>query len=114
MNDPKANPSNAGVSETARVKLKIASHIPPEQFLRYLLLSGWNTRFGYVCFFLMNRWLSGFVKWYPYIVAGLCSSLISISVAFLGYKWFVFRTKGNYLREWLRTLTVYSGSALIS
>ena len=33
----------------------------------------------------------------------------------LRYKWwFVFRTKGNYLREWLRTLIVYSGTILNS
>ena len=92
----------------------IANHIPPGQFLRYLAIGGWNTVFGYSCFFLMNRWLSTLIHAYPYIVAGLASSLINISVAFLGYKWFVFRTRGNYLREWLRTLTIYSGSILFS
>jgi len=92
----------------------IVSHIPPGQFLRYLLVGGWNTVFGYACFFLINRWLSTVITVYPYIVAGLASSLINITVAFLGYKWFVFRTKGNYLREWLRTLTIYGGSILIS
>ena len=51
---------------------------------------------------------------YSYIVANIAANLIAISVAFLGYKWFVFRTKGNYLREWLRTLMVYSGSLLFS
>jgi putative flippase GtrA len=96
------------------MKRAISGHIPPGQLLRYLLVGGWNTVFGYVCFFLMNSWLSRFVTWYPYIVASLSASLISISVAFLGYKWFVFRTRGNYLREWLRTLTVYSGSVLIA
>ena len=29
------------------------------------------------------------------------STVINITVAFLGYKWFVFKTKGNYLREWM-------------
>jgi putative flippase GtrA len=51
---------------------------------------------------------------YSYIAANIGANLIAISVAFLGYKWFVFRTRGNYLREWLRTLMVYSGSLLIS
>jgi putative flippase GtrA len=92
----------------------INSHFPPGQFLRYLLIGGWNTVFAYTCFFLMNRWLSTVIKAYPYIVASLASSLINITVAFLGYKWYVFRTRGNYFREWIRTLTVYSGSILIS
>ena len=35
---------------------------------------------------------------------------LGITVAFLGYKWFVFRTKGNYLKEWLRCFAVYSVS----
>jgi putative flippase GtrA len=51
---------------------------------------------------------------YSYIAASLASNLISITVAFLGYKWFVFQTKGNYLREWLRSLIVYSGTILFS
>ncbi len=97
-------------SAASNAALRIASHIPPGQFLRYLLIGGWNTLFGYTCFFLMNLWLSSFVKAYAYIVASVLSSLINITVSFLGYKWFVFRTRGNYLREWLRALTVYSGS----
>jgi putative flippase GtrA len=101
-------------SGTGKVRGGIASHIPPGQFLRYLVIGGWNTVFGYSCFFLMNRWLSTFIHAYPYIVAALASSLINITVAFLGYKWFVFRTRGNYLREWLRTLTIYSGSIIFS
>jgi putative flippase GtrA len=40
------------------------------------------------------------------------SSLLNISVSFFGYKWFVFKTKGNYLREWSRCVAVYSGGIL--
>jgi putative flippase GtrA len=36
--------------------------------------------------------------------------VLNITVSFLGYKWFVFRTRGNYLKEWARCLIVYSGS----
>jgi putative flippase GtrA len=92
----------------------VTAHIPPGQFLRYLLVGGWNTVFGYGCFFLMNHWLAKVFPTYSYIAASLLSSLIAITVAFLGYKWFVFRTRGNYLREWLRTLMVYSGGVAIA
>ncbi|WP_263381297.1 GtrA family protein [Granulicella arctica] len=92
----------------------LAKHIPPAQLLRYLIVGGWNTLFGYTCFFLMNRWLSHVMHAYSYIVASVASNLISITVAFLGYKWFVFQTKGNYVKEWLRSLIVYSGTILFS
>ena len=39
--------------------------------------------------------------------------MVSITVAFLGYKFFVFKTKGNYLAEWLRCVAVYGSSILI-
>ena len=43
-------------------------------------------------------------------IAFAISTPISITVAFLCYKHFVFRTKGNYLREWVRCFAVYSVS----
>ena len=97
-----------------RLTSNFRRHLPSAQFLRYVLVGGWNTAFGYSCFFLFNRWLSTVMPAYSYIAANIAANLIAISVAFLGYKWFVFRTKGQYLREWLRTLMVYSGSLLFS
>jgi putative flippase GtrA len=84
------------------------------RFIRYLLVGGWNTAFGFACFAVMNRWVSTFITAYSYLVAYLLASLINITIGFLAYKWFVFRTKGDYFNEWLRTLTVYSGSIAIS
>jgi putative flippase GtrA len=45
--------------------------------------------------------------------AAVLANFIAITTAFLGYKWFVFRTRGNYLLEWIRCVGVYSTSALI-
>lgn len=81
------------------------------QFGRYLLVGGFNTVFGYGLFALLN-WLLTRVP-YGYLWAMFFANLIAITVAFLAYKWFVFKTKGHYLREWLRCLGVYgSGVAL--
>ena len=91
-----------------------AKHIPRAQLFRYLMVGGWNTIFGYTCFFLLTRSLSRVMPVYSYLAANLASNLICITVAFLGYKWFVFRTKGNYLREWMRSLIVYSTAVLLS
>ena len=92
---------------------RLAGHIPPGQLGRYLLVGIWNTAFGYGTFAAFTALLYRYGK-NSYLAAMVLSSLINITVAFLGYKWFVFKTKGNYLREWLRCLSVYSGSILIS
>lgn len=83
------------------------------QFVRYVAVGGFNTVFGYGLFALLN-WSLSRVMPYGYLAATLLSSLIAITVAFLGYKWIVFRTRGNYLREWLRCLGVYGTSMAIS
>lgn len=78
------------------------------QFGRYILVGGFNTAFGYGLFALLN-WLLTRVA-YGYLWATLLANLIAITVAFLGYKWFVFKTKGHYLREWVRCVGVYGST----
>src|SRR5690348_14048096 len=77
--------------------------VPIRQFVRYLLVGGWNTLFGFGSYAVLTAVLQPRFR-YGYVAASLVSSLVSITLAFLGYKWFVFKTKGNYLREWLRSL----------
>lgn len=91
----------------------LTAHIPPGQFLRYIVVGGWNTLFGYGCFALFTALLDPLIP-HGYIVAIVLANLVAISVSFLGYKWFVFKTKGNYLREWLRCIAVYSGGMLLT
>ncbi|MGD0824452.1 MAG: GtrA family protein [Terriglobales bacterium] len=90
---------------------KLTQHIPPGQFGRYLLVGAWNTLFGYGSFAFFTAILSSTIP-HSYIAASVISSLLNISVSYLGYKWFVFKTKGNYLREWIRCVGVYSGGIL--
>jgi len=92
---------------------RLTQHIPPGQFGRYLLVGLWNTLFGYGTFALLTALLTPIVP-YSYIWASLLSSLLNITVAYLGYKWFVFKTKGNYLREWLRCVAVYGSGILLT
>jgi putative flippase GtrA len=87
---------------------ELTRHIPPDQLGRYLLVGAWNTLFAYGSYALFTAVLAPIIP-HSYIWASLLSSLLNVTVAFLGYKWFVFRTKGNYLREWMRCVTVYSG-----
>jgi putative flippase GtrA len=90
---------------------RIASHIPPAQFGSYLLVGSFNTLFGYGSFAVLTALLSPLVP-ASYLPAILIASPINITVAFLGYKWFVFRTKGNYFKEWTRCIAVYLSSTL--
>src|SRR5208282_4881184 len=94
-------------------RTEITGHIPPGQFGRYLLVGMWNTLFGYGTFALFTAVLNPIVP-YSYIWASLLSGLLNITVAYFGYKWFVFKTKGNYLREWMRCVAVYSGAIVFS
>ena len=90
---------------------KLTQHIPPGQFGRYLLVGAWNTLFGYGSYALFTAILSPLIP-HSYIAACVISSVLNISVAYFGYKVFVFKTKGNYLREWIRCVGVYSGGIL--
>ena len=90
---------------------KLTSHIPPGQFFRYLLVGTWNTFFGYSLYALFTALLMPRVR-YGYIYAAVFSNFLSITVAYFGYKFFVFHTKGNYLVEWLRCLLVYGSGML--
>jgi putative flippase GtrA len=92
---------------------KMIAHIPPGQFLRYLIVGGWNTLFSYASFAVLTALLTPLIP-KAYIVASALASLINITVSYLGYKWFVFKTRGNYVREWLRAVAVYSTAILIS
>jgi putative flippase GtrA len=82
------------------------------EFVRYLLVGGFNTVFGYGLFALLNWALTGLGS-YGYLYAAMIANPISITVAFLGYKWFVFRTRGNYLAEWIRCVSVYGTTMLV-
>ena len=85
---------------------------PLPQFLRYILVGGFNTLFGYLLFALLN-WLFSDLSHYGYLYAAVVGNVIAITVAFLGYKWLVFRTRGNYLIEWIRCVGVYGSTMLI-
>jgi len=88
--------------------------VPTGEVIRFLLVGASNTVFSYAlyagCVIAYSHLLPNLGK--PIIVdlASLTSKPVGITVAFLGYKHLVFRTKGNYLKEWLRCFAVYGVS----
>ena len=95
-----------------RLVASVTAYFPPGQFLRYILVGCFNTVFGY-CDFAALNWLL-FRHHVPasYMFAAVLATLINIPVAFLGYKWFVFKTKGRYLAEGLKAAAVYTSGML--
>jgi putative flippase GtrA len=91
----------------------VLSKLRDPQLARYLAVGACNTLFGYGCFALLTMLLTPLMA-YGYVLASLLSNLVSITFAFLGYKWFVFKTEGNYFAEWLRCLGVYTTSMVLS
>jgi putative flippase GtrA len=88
------------------------SHKSIGQLARYLAVGVFNTAFGYGVFALSIWAFRGFGP-YGYMYATVAANLITITAAFLGYKRFVFRTRGNYLIEWIRCIGVYGTTMLI-
>jgi putative flippase GtrA len=106
-----AEPKQRGLLFKIPWVARLTSHIPPGQFLRYLMVGAWNTLFGYSTYALFTALLMPKVR-FGYILASVFSSLINISVAYFGYKFFVFKTKGNYLVEWFRCILIYGSGML--
>ena len=73
----------------------------------YLLVGGFNTVFGYTTFAILNFFFRRWGLPVSYIFAFAVSNMINITVAWANYKFFVFKTRGNYLREWLKAMAVY-------
>ena len=88
--------------------------LPTGEVIRFLLVGGFNTLFSLGLYSACVHGFSLLLPTHgkPLIAdfASITSKPISISVAFLGYKFFVFRTKGNFLKEWLRCFAVYGVS----
>ncbi len=93
-----------------RLARTIAFNLPRRQLLRYLVVGGMNTLLGYAVYAALNYTFSQIWPDIGYLLAVPVSSVINITFAFLTYKFFIFKTRGNYLREWLRCVAVYASS----
>lgn len=84
-----------------QVKLLYYKH---KQKMDYLIAGGWNTLFGYLNFVILYYFFEQYVH---YTILVVISYILSITNAYICYKLFVFRTKGNWLKEYLRFYMVY-------
>ena len=80
------------------------------QEVRYLIAGGWNTVFGYGVYVGLLYLSQPHVH---YMVVAVVANVFSITMAYATHKLFVFRTKGNVLREYLRFYAVYGVTAVL-
>lgn len=85
------------------------------QFIKYVIVGGWNTLFGYAVYALFT-WLldTRYNLRYSYMYSFVASNFISISQAFIAHKFFVFKTKGNFWKEYKKGWLVYGSTAFMS
>jgi putative flippase GtrA len=76
---------------------------------RYLVSGVWNTAFGYGVFVLLAASLASRVH---YLLIAVAANVLAITNAYIVHKVFVFRTKGNYLREYGRYYVIYGATAV--
>ena len=79
------------------------------EVLAYLLTGAWNTVFGMGLYALAYHLWGEYIH---YIVLSIFVNILAITNAFLCYKLFVFRTKGNWLQEYFRCYVVYGSVSL--
>lgn len=95
---------------------RIVDLFPPGQFARYIGVGVFNSVFGYANFAvilaLLNKALPLRFLYFTVVLASILSTPLNITVSYLTYKFFVFRTKGNYLGEWFKCFAVY-GTGMI-
>lgn len=96
----------------SRWTARLIHHFPPGQFGRYLAVGAGNTLFGYGTYAGLTAVLTPLIS-HGYILAAILSAPLNITFSYLGYKLFVFKTRGNYLREWSRCIAVYGSKMLL-
>ena len=93
-------------------KLPVLNKLSPRQYevIAYLISGGWNTFFGMGLYTIVYWLWGGKVH---YMILTIPVNIAAITNAFLCYKLFVFRTKGNWLKEYLKCYLVY-GTGMLS
>ena len=77
---------------------------------RFILIGCFNTIIGYLIalgvYFILN-------DIFHIIVIGIIINVLSITLSFVTYKLLVFKTRGNWLHEYLKSYLVYGIAAIL-
>lgn len=87
------------------LKYRYIQSIFSMRLVRYLVTGGINTLLSYAVgaslFYIL-------IDKIHYIIIMIISTIVNVTISYFNYKFIVFKTKGNYIREYLRFYIVYS------
>jgi putative flippase GtrA len=75
-----------------------------DQRVAFLIVGGINTVVGYVTFVGFQLTVG---QWWGYLATLACAHVVSVLIAFVLYRFMVFRVRGHVLRDLWRFETVY-------
>jgi len=93
--------------------VEIVTNATPEnrRKIRYVAVGVWNTVFSYVAFVFLYYLLNDLMH---YMLILVLSQIVGLTNAYICYKLFVFKTKGNIVREYLRFYVVYGTTFIVN
>lgn len=97
--------------QLATLDARIRNTLADPTKIRYLLAGAWNTFLGYIAGLALYYGLEGRIH---VVTVGVMANIFAITMAFMTYKLFVFRTKGNWLGEYFRAYLVYGATGVMS
>jgi putative flippase GtrA len=77
---------------------------------RFIMMGGLNTLIGYLvvtCVYTL------FSERLSFLMIGIISNIVAITIGFTLQKFFVFQTKGNWLKQYLRSYITYGAVGII-
>jgi putative flippase GtrA len=77
---------------------------------RFIMIGGLNTLIGYLvvtCVYTL------FSERLSFLMIGIISNIVAITIGFTLQKFFVFQTKGNWLKQYLRSYITYGAVGII-
>jgi len=83
-----------------------------QEKLRFLVVGGINTLFGIAAYPMIYLLLAGLDA--HYLVILVISQIVCVSFSFMTNKYFVFRTTGNYWREYQKFWLLHLGAFAIN
>lgn len=84
---------------------RVARTLRDSKQVRFMAVGGFNTAFGYTSFVVLQKTVGRIAH---YLLVLVLAHVISVLVAFVGYRVIVFRVQGQVLTDLMRFWSVYA------
>ena len=102
---PKTSRNDGAVPVSrARSLTQRALRMANRKQVRYVLVGGWNTLFGWAVFVVLQLAVGQAIGYMAVLVV---AQIVSIANAYVCYRWLVFRVQGNWWLDFVRFSAVY-------